>query len=154
MGYSHSPATVRKRWALLTRFLKGEDQIIFNTRSIVEADTRARHIRECFHIAKLHPTEFGALLEHTYKIRVEGAMVICRREIPFEAPTRSIKRITNRATVPSVIQGWIDHQPYDGSIELVDCPLTTPDIEELTAWADTMQLTFLIVGSGFVITPR
>lgn len=154
MGYSKSITTVRRYWSYIDQFIAKPPSITWIESSEAEADKLAYKLRECRTIINGQPEAFPQLrgIMGLYTISAKGVTVtasqLAVRAIgakPVES--HSAAGVQHAASVPEVIQGWIDAQPCD-TFSVERAMLTTPEVEEVALWAHNMGLEMKPSGMG------
>lgn len=159
MGYSRSPDTLRKIEAALQPLALGEP-CVWTTDTPA---TWAYQVREALFIARLHPDQFPALAmaSATFIIGVQDSRHVYAKRIPPSREAQVVpavgamqqqrreeagsKTLAQAFGFPDIVQFWIDCQPTNEPIRILDAPLSDGELEELASWAAALPRPLMVL---------
>jgi len=159
MGYSKNPQTVERMVPLLTGVMRGEPQAWRPTDCTV--DQFAYRIREALNIAGTRYAHRYPELAKAYRmfaIKVEDNIVRAVKipgitaeaveldvqaasEVKAAQPLRVVPKLqlTGPQTVEEVIGFWVDTQPSNEPISVIECFFTNAELDRIALWARNLQ---------------
>lgn len=149
MGYSKNPATVRKIEKELQSLARGQPTS-WTRPDEISADRWAYKVHEALWIAARNPGLFPGLAQahKSFSIVVEGNVVratvrptteivgVDPPVVSAELSPRSASRtLAGASSVEEIVQFWLNAQPTNDELVLVDAYLTNPEFNELVKWS-------------------
>lgn len=169
MGYSTSTVTIENRAHLLGSLQEGKP-CRWRTEPGNE-NHLAYQIREALHVAKLHPEEYPGLARASkeFSIEIAGRGMVRARKLSEEPDTLVVdatkpeeieevakdEPLTEHGpqTALSIIQIWLDVQPFNGKLVFPEAQLDPDSLTKLYRWTQKKELLLFASESGTTLMP-